>query len=388
MAYLFNAAGFGARAFIPIFGRVVWVTRPDDGPQEGTLRWALAQANAGSTVIKFRIGGVLDIDLARYGRPRTQGGDRVFIDGFSAPTPVELQRGGLYVVNASDVVIRGLKIRPGLPGNQEAAHGPGGERGLSLLADEPGMRAARVLIDHCDLGWTTDESFNVWGNYSHVTVQWCLLSPGIGYRAIEDQAGPVPGTHGILLGWPPDFPAISPNARWFTVHHCLLDNFYQRTCETYDCQLDFCNNVVSNWALSSNLIRCRVNLRSNVFWPRVTPVFFPMPRPFGLHPDTGPMAAGSIYVADNVCTTANFAGDQWRLLGGIHNDTDQDPALRRPTPWPVSLTAEPPLAAARKVLGAAGCIQPGRGGAWSVRDPESARAVIHALAARGASGLF
>ena len=398
MAYLSNGEGWGARAFIPVFGRTLWVTTCEDGPQEGTLRWALTQAPAGPSVIKFRVGGVFALDYRRYNHLALAGGRRVFIDGFTAPEPVELQRAGLYFTDGGgacgDLVLRGLKIRPGEPGNQETTHGPGGERALTVLAESGAI--TRVLIDHCDLGWTTDDSFNVYGpGTTHVTLQWCLLAPGRGYRAIDAAPPPAPIAHkGTLLGVPaPPCPAES---RWITIHHCLYAGFYQRSPLVFDCTLDFVNNVVAGWTGGADFGRCHVNIRGNAYLHDPAIAFAPPDKPWVWYDRPPPevpntMDDGSIYLDGNACTHPDVdPDDPWSLIGyrDVPGNTPPPRSWQATQPWGGAgvMRASSARAAVRAVLGGAGCLQQAKGKAWRTRD-----ALASAAAQRAAflgAGLF
>ncbi|WP_459191464.1 pectate lyase family protein [Halosimplex sp. J119] len=119
---------------------VVKVTTLDaDG--EGSLRWALGQS--GARIVVFEVGGVIDLG----GRSLSVSQPNVFVAGQTAPSPgITLVRGGLHV-EADNVLLQHLRVRPGddIPEPVDAIGNAGG---------------SNVVIDHCTATWGTDEGLS------------------------------------------------------------------------------------------------------------------------------------------------------------------------------------------------------------------------------------
>ncbi len=154
------AEGFGAAARGGEGGRVIRVTNlADDG--EGSLREALAQR--GPRMIEFAVEGEIELDS----RLRIHESS-VTLDGSTAPGKgITLLRHGLDVVNAEDVILRGLRIHV----SEGGATGDG-----VLLWGKDGGVTRRVLVDQCSIHGATDEGVNTWGRVEDVTFQWCLIA--------------------------------------------------------------------------------------------------------------------------------------------------------------------------------------------------------------------
>lgn len=132
--------------------RVLKVTNTGgEGP--GSLRAALRES--GPRLIVFEVGGVIDLG----GKSLEIKNPQAFVAGETAPAPgITLIRGGLSI-EAADVVVRHLAVRPG-------DRGPGGT--TEWLPD--GIRVARgarpvhhVLVENCSATWAVDENASVSG---------------------------------------------------------------------------------------------------------------------------------------------------------------------------------------------------------------------------------
>ena len=159
-------------------GAIVRVTNLNaTGP--GSLRAALERR--GPRIVVFEVGGVIDLGL------QTVTIDEPFltIAGQTAPSPgITLIRGGIDV-RTHDVVIRHIRIRPGVSGQ---ARRSGWEvDGLSTVA------ARNVIVDHCTITWALDENLSAsgprftgdsveeWrrGTSHNITFSYNLLAEGI-----------------------------------------------------------------------------------------------------------------------------------------------------------------------------------------------------------------
>ncbi len=112
-----------------------------DASGEGSLRWALGRP--GARIVVFEVGGVIDLD----GDTLTVSRPNVFVAGQTAPSPgITILRGGLHV-NADNVILQHLRVRPG-----DELSGP-----IDAIGNDGG---SNVVIDHCTATWGTDETIS------------------------------------------------------------------------------------------------------------------------------------------------------------------------------------------------------------------------------------
>jgi hypothetical protein len=123
------------------------------------------------------------------------------------------------------VVIRYLHIRPGA--SEKASPCVDG------LAIEHG--AGNVVIDHCSLSWSTDETFQLWRDPHDVTLQWSFVT-----EALHDSTHPKgPHSKGVLLA--------SEGCTRVSLHHNLLAHNDDRNPRIgMSGPVDFVNNVIYN----------------------------------------------------------------------------------------------------------------------------------------------
>lgn len=171
-----GALGFGATATGGRGGRVLYVTnlRPS-GP--GSLAAAL-EAEGPRTVL-FKVSGLIDASV------RIARGD-VTIAGQSSPGGI-IVRGlrtdespfcdsdcGAGVRGVDNVIVRHLRLRPGLPGDNGTIEGDG----LRI------RHTRRAMIDHVSVGNAVDEAVEI--SYANdVTVQDSLLGETLGDHAVR-----------------------------------------------------------------------------------------------------------------------------------------------------------------------------------------------------------
>lgn len=228
------AEGFGAAARGGEGGGVIRVTSlADDG--KGSLRAALAQR--GPRVIEFGVEGEIVLKsrlLIREGS--------VTLDASTAPGKgITLLRHGLDVVNAEDVIVRGLRIHV----SEGGASGDG-----ILLWGKDGGLTRRVLVDQCSIHGATDEGVNTWGRVEEATFQWCLIAEPA-----------LPHSKGWLSG---------ADCDRITIHHCLFANCEDRNPKLEGGRYQVVNNVFAAWKNNNATKLClgaRVNLIGNAYLP-------------------------------------------------------------------------------------------------------------------------
>jgi hypothetical protein len=201
----------------------------DSGP--GSLRQC-AQVESGPRSCVFRIAGTIVLsslqDIAIVN-------PYVTIDGATAPGGGIALKGAGISVKANQVIVRYLRVRPGL---ESLAKNSQNANGFTLRSNE-GVVISDVIIDHCSVSWGTDDLINIVFGTDNVTVQWSILSEGLNCSL------PGCGSRGFLMGY---------SARRVSFHHNLSAHNFIRWPEVtgggdkpdFIGRLDFVNNVHYN----------------------------------------------------------------------------------------------------------------------------------------------
>ncbi|MCB0383478.1 MAG: hypothetical protein KDD05_09350, partial [Psychroserpens sp.] len=169
-----TAEGFGKYASGGRGGSVIKVTNLNDsGP--GSLRNALLAS--GPRTIVFEVGGTINL----AGNIYVTNGDFT-LAGQTAPGDGILLKGGMVEVEASNVIIRYIRFRPG-------PSAPSGADALNITAWS-GQHHENIIIDHCSLSWASDENFDIRalpnGSVKNVTIQNSIMAEcGYGSLAAE-----------------------------------------------------------------------------------------------------------------------------------------------------------------------------------------------------------
>ena len=135
-------------------------------------------------------------------------------------------------VNANDVIVRFIRVRPG------------DNAGLEL--DAISVRSGtNIIIDHCSASWSVDETLSVSDDQSDVTVQWCMITESLN-NSIHSS-----GEHGYASL------VRSHHGAPVTFHHNLFahhkgrsprpGNYLSPAEDPVGQLLDFRNNVIFNW---------------------------------------------------------------------------------------------------------------------------------------------
>ncbi len=174
-----GAVGYGSGADGWKSGAVIAVTTlADDGP--GSLR-ACATRGPRAKVCMFQVGGTIVLDRPLHISPNT------YIAGQTAPGQgIELRLGDsdrtpVVIKNTQNVVVRFLKIRPGLP-NRPSAN-------VDAVTIE---NAEHIYLDHLSLMFASDEVLNIHvanSRTANITVANSIIAYGL------DNAGHPKGRH-------------------------------------------------------------------------------------------------------------------------------------------------------------------------------------------------
>ncbi|MBP5679487.1 MAG: pectate lyase, partial [Bacteroidales bacterium] len=151
-----GAEGWGSHAWGGRGGRVYTVTNLNDAG-EGSLRWAVEQEGARTVV--FAVDGTILLQS-----PLRINNDSITIAGQTAPGDGICLKDYPLVVNASDVIVRYLRVRPGDDAGKECDGAGGGKYGQH-----------DVILDHLSVSWSVDECLSFYKT-RNLTVHWCLAS--------------------------------------------------------------------------------------------------------------------------------------------------------------------------------------------------------------------
>lgn len=203
---------------------------------EGSLR-AAVEASGYRTVV-FDVAGVIELKKSL----NIKNGN-ITIAGQTAPgAGICLKNWGVSV-NADNVIIRYLRIRPG---------DENGNDGLDAI----GARYMQnIILDHCSMSWSTDECASFYVN-KNMTMQWCLMYESLrngkhnkgshGYGGIWGGA-PASFHHNVLAHHDSRNPRFDGPEQYGDQEQASSEGIAKKIYST-DRLLDFRNNVVYNFS--------------------------------------------------------------------------------------------------------------------------------------------
>jgi pectate lyase len=338
-----GAEGFGSQTPGGRGGRVLLVHNLNDsGP--GSLR-AACEAE-GPRIIVFRVSGIIDLKTPiKITQPY------ITIAGQTAPGDGVCLRGRGITVDAHDVVIRHIRVRPGdISGTETDAIAIGGS-------------SYNVVIDHCSASWGVDENLSPSGGIRDVTVSWCIISEGLN-RSVHHK-----GNHG--------YGSLVRAIGGVSLHHNLWAHNNGRNPRMGDNYgkppsplLDIRNNVMYNYrGLSVVGERLDVNYIGNYLRPGVNTTIATQFSPTKT-------AAANFYLEDNI-----VEGQPDRKLGDWLPRRDQE-GYNTITIAPAAFVAAPVRTVpASQILAE---VLAGAGATLPVRDAVDARIISECRERSGA----
>lgn len=208
-------------------GIIYQVTNLNDSGQ-GSLRAGIELKEP--RIIVFNVGGAIELET-----PLVIKNPYVMIAGQTALGDGIMLRNQPLIISAHDVVVRYLTIRSdGYPSKSEEMDG------LAIQSPHPsnpylGSEIYNIAIDHCSIGWSSDENLSVIGNVRDVTIQRSIISEGV-YRVPRNGRG-------LLLG---------PASNNITIHHNLFaHNSHRNILSRGSSLFHFVNNVIYNWGFAA-----------------------------------------------------------------------------------------------------------------------------------------
>jgi pectate lyase len=220
-----GAEGFGANATGGRGGDVYYVTTLQDSGK-GSLRDGLNTAKKGPRTILFKVSGTIHLadDL-------TVKWPNITIAGQSAPGDGICLADSAFTIDASDVIVRHLRVRLGTKYKRA-------EDAITITG------GTNIIVDHCSASWSVDETFSVVQQAQNVTVQWCYITESL------NQSVHTKGAHGFGSLIRPRRDAS------YTFHHNLYAHHSSRNPRpgTYNektLRLDFRNNVIYDWGFKA-----------------------------------------------------------------------------------------------------------------------------------------
>ena len=231
----------GGRGTATVATTVFEVTNLNDDNVIGSLRYALnvSSSTAPYRTIVFRVSGTIHLTsrlpISRANTTiagQTAPGDGICI----ADYPVS--------ISASNLIVRYIRFRLGDKNqNLGMVNGSGNDDAFS------GTGQKNIIIDHCTMGWSNDESFTIYSGDS-TTAQWNMIAEPLNYSYHFETGDTDFEHHGFGGIW---------GGRRSSFHHNLIAHIKGRGPRFDGCRnlspntpglenVDFRNNIIYNWS--------------------------------------------------------------------------------------------------------------------------------------------
>ncbi|MBE6855518.1 MAG: carbohydrate-binding protein [Ruminococcus sp.] len=211
-----GAVGGGSYATGGRGGEVVHVTNLNDSGA-GSFRDAVGTSNR---IVVFDVSGTIEL------KSNILVASNVTIAGQTAPggSGITLKNYKLGM-SGDNIICRYISSRPGPYASTSSGNDAWG-----------GAQGSHSIIDHCSMGWTTDEQWGLYSKNEYYTVQYSVIGPA------DSWGGHSKGIHGFGLMMGKGFSTFDHNL----IVHNVSRNFRGKVVGTSTA--DFTNNVIYNWA--------------------------------------------------------------------------------------------------------------------------------------------
>ena len=306
-----GAQGFGASATGGRGGEVIYVTNLNDSG-DGSLRAAIN--TQGPRTIIFRVGGTINLEssLVIDNPSITIAGQTAPGDGITIRLG-PLENGAALFIEAADVIIRHLRIRPGPADIGECC------RDAITFFDG----ADRVIVDHVSLSWGTDETINAWGTSRNISIQRSVISEALLFASHSEVEGVFqPHSKGALFGDQTDR---------LSMHYNLLAHNNQRNPlinSNIGATYEHVNNIIYNWGDFASVFNgmvedtLQINHIGNLYLPGINS------RDNRWEVGVQPGSSTRVYVRDNLGPNRQEGDDEFAIVGSdINFVRPADPSL-------------------------------------------------------------
>ena len=210
-----GAVGGGKYATGGRGGEIYHVTNLNDSGT-GSLRDAVSKPNR---IVVFDVSGTIEL------QSNIVCTDNITVAGQTAPggSGVTLKN-YKFGMGGDNIIVRYLSSRPGADKCTSSGNDAWG-----------GAKGSISIIDHCSLGWTTDEQWGLYSNNDHYTVQYSVIGP------VNSWGGHVKGIHGFGLMMGRSNLTFDHNL----IIHNVSRNFRGKVVGTETA--DFTNNIIYDW---------------------------------------------------------------------------------------------------------------------------------------------
>ena len=234
-----GAEGYGKYTTGGRGGKVYVVTNLNDSGS-GSLREAVEAE--GARIVVFAVDGTIELKS-----PLRINNDNITIAGQSAPGDGICLKDYPLSINASNVIVRYIRVRVGDRYKQDSDGVGGGRYGQK-----------NVILDHLSVSWSIDECLSIYKT-ENLTVQWCLVAHSL------NKSKHTKGSHGFGGIW---------GGYKASFHHNLLANHASRNPRFSSVDgtkwVDVRNNVIYNWGYKSSYgggHHAEINVVNNYYKP-------------------------------------------------------------------------------------------------------------------------
>ncbi|MDE6034990.1 MAG: carbohydrate-binding protein [Ruminococcus sp.] len=210
-----GAVGGGKYATGGRGGEVYHVTNLNDSGT-GSFRDAVSKSNR---IVVFDVSGTIEL------KSNILCQSNITIAGQTAPGGSGITLKNYKMGMAGDnIICRYISSRPGPYASTSSGNDAWG-----------GANGSDSIIDHCSMGWTTDEQWGLYSNNMNYTVQYSVIGPA------DSWGGHKKGLHGFGLMMGKGNLTFDHNL----IIHNVSRNFRGKVQDTYTA--DFTNNVIYDW---------------------------------------------------------------------------------------------------------------------------------------------